>query len=290
MAKKTKIGIIGYGNMGSAIAKRIAPRYEVFIFDKDSRKTKNIAKAKVAKSIFDLVNNVDVVILAIKPQDFDEVLNEIKSYINEKLVISIAAGKRTGDIEKVLGKIRVVRVMPNLPAKIGKGMSCLCKGKFAKPNDLKFTRKIFDLLGETLILDENMMDKATAVSGSGPGFWCAYVENQPKNQWKQNSYDFFIPELSIVAEEEGFTKKQANMLAKSTALGSLATVESLDIPPAQLKKQIASKGGTTEAGLKKFLKGNLKFLSKAVKAAFKRAKELSNEAATFQAKRRRKVA
>lgn len=287
--KETKIGIIGCGNMGRAIAQRIKSAFKIVIFDKDETKTKNISRVVTAPDLIELVNMADVVVLAVKPQDFNEVLGEIKNNIDNKLVISIAAGIPTKFIEKNLGRVRVIRVMPNLPAKIGRGMSCLCKGKFATTADLKFVEKIFGFLGGILFLDENMMDEATAVSGSGPGFWgAAAPENESKAELKKYTYNVFMPKLSVAAEREGFTKKQANILAKSVAEGSLATVESLEITPAQLKKQVASKGGTTEAGLKE-LKGNIKFLPKAVRAALKRAKELSNEAATRHLFTKRKL-
>ncbi|MFA5271007.1 MAG: pyrroline-5-carboxylate reductase [Candidatus Omnitrophota bacterium] len=290
MKKMTKVGIIGCGNMGSAIVKGISSKYQVFIFDKEAGKTKNIAKAKVTKSIFDLVSSADVVILAVKPQDFESVLSEIKDCIDGKLVISIAAGISTGYIEKVLGKVRIIRVMPNLPAKIGKGMSCLSKGKFASNSDLLFAKKIFNFIGKTLFLnDENMIDAATASSGSGPGFLSKGVSGKSLKEAKKIAQSEFMPLMLDTCIEMGFTRNQAQLLTTATTTGTIALWETTKILPEDLAKQVASKGGTTEAGLKK-LKGKMKFLPNAMKAALKRAKELSNEAATFQAKRRRKVA
>lgn len=273
-SKKTKIGIIGCGNMGSAIANGISSKYRVFIFDKDAGKTKDITKAKVVKTIPDLLGSIDVVIIAVKPQDFDTVLNEIKNCINGKLVISIAAGVSIGYIEKILGKVRVIRVMPNLPARIGKGVTYLSKGYLAPQKDLKFVLKLFSYLGEAFVIAEDMMSTVTAVSGSGPGFWGATTENMPEAARKKYTYDIFIPEFSVAAEKMGFSKKQAHILAKSVGEGSLATVESLGLSSSEFKTQVASKGGTTEAGLKD-LKGNAKFLLRAFRRALKRAKELS---------------
>jgi len=277
--KKSKIGIIGCGNMGSAIARRIASKYEVFIFDKETVKTKNIAKVKVTKSIFDLLNNVDVIILAIKPQDFDTVLKEIKGYVNGKLVISIAAGKRTRDIEKVLGKIRVIRVMPNLPAKIGKGISCLAKGKFANKSDLNFAKKIFNFIGKTLILKEKMINAATAISGSGPGFLGKIISGENLKRVKKVVQAESIPLMLNAGMGIGFKQDQAKVLATTTTHGTIVLLETTKLSPRNLVKQVASKGGTTEAGLKKLkgkkLKDKIKFLPDAIKAALKRAKELS---------------
>ncbi|MCK9573203.1 MAG: pyrroline-5-carboxylate reductase [Candidatus Omnitrophica bacterium] len=274
MTKNTKIGIIGYGNMGAAIARGISSKYQVFVFDKEASKTKNIVKVKTVKSIFSLLDNVDALILAVKPQDFNDVLAEIKNNIDDKLIISIAAGRPTRGIEKILGKVRVVRVMPNLPAKIGKGMSCLCKGKFANNSDLKFAKKIFDFIGDTLVLNENMMDAATADSGSGPGFICQLVSGKSLKEAKKIAQIELVPLMLDAGMDIGFKRGQAELLAVATTAGTMALLEKSNISAENLLKQVASKGGTTEAGLK-VLKGNKKFLSKAFKAALKRAKELS---------------
>jgi len=270
--KKT-IGIIGFGNMGSAIGGRLKARYQVFVFDKDKNKTQNLAGIKLAKNIKDLVTRVDVVILAVKPQDFDSVLSEIKDYAQDKLIISIAAGITTAYIQKLLGDVRAVRVMPNMPVRIGKGMSCLCKGKFATRDDLGFVRQLFDNLGETLVIDEGMMDAATAISGSGPGFWCEFIENKPEDEWESYSQNELIPLFTSAAESIGFSKKKAGLLAKATVMGSLVTVQSSGEKPLKFKWSIASKGGTTEAALEVLHRGGT--LVEAVKAALRRAKELS---------------
>jgi len=271
--KKT-IGIIGYGNMGKAIAERIKPAFNTAIFEKNTSKIKNVPDVFVASCLADLIKYADIVILAVKPQDFNEVLNEIKDSIDDKLVISIAAGKSTRDIEKILGRVRVVRVMPNLPAKIGKGMSCLCKGKFAKPNDLSFAEKIFDLLGETLILKEDMMNAATAVSGSGPGFLYGLLAGKNHKEVKKYAQSEFLPVFAHTASTIGFNQMQAKKITKATISGSIKFLEVCGSSAEELVKQVASKGGTTEAGLKE-LKGNVKNLPKAIKAAVKKAKELS---------------
>jgi pyrroline-5-carboxylate reductase len=281
MPKKTKIGIIGYGNMGSAIAKRTSSKYQLFIFDKDGSKTKNILNAKVTGSVVDLINNVDVVFLAVKPQDFDAVLNEIKNNqiplperdLVRKLIISIAAGISTEYIERVLGKVRVTRAMPNLPAKIGKGISCLCKGKFATDSDFKLTRQLFKELGETFILEEKMMNAATAISGSGPGYLYDWGEGRSIEDIKKYAYDIFEFLLSASAQNLGFTKEQAEILSKVTTRGSVKFLETTGFSPKEAKKQVVSKGGTTEAALEMLHKGGS--LNEAVEAACKRAKELS---------------
>ena len=267
------IGIIGFGNMGQAMGEHLKFDYQIVVFDKDNSKLKDLKKITIADNIVNLISQVDTLILAVKPQDFALVLNEIKDQINKKLIISIAAGITTAYVEKYSDRIRVIRVMPNMPAKIGKGMSCLCKGKFASLEDLKFAQELFKRMGETLILKEDMMDAATAVSGSGPGFLYDLSEGKSLEEIKKFTQDVFIPALKESAREIGFRYNDAHILSKATAEGSIAYLEKTKISPGEAKRQVASKGGTTEAGLEILLKGGS--LKEAVKAALKRAKELS---------------
>ncbi|MGE5197507.1 MAG: pyrroline-5-carboxylate reductase family protein, partial [Deltaproteobacteria bacterium] len=175
-----RIGIIGFGNMGSAIAKLLKADYRIFVFEKDASKTNGLADIQAASGIADVVNKVDTVILAVKPQDFDAVLDEIRtcSNLTDKLFISIAAGITTQYMEKTLGVARVIRAMPNMPAKIGLGITCLSKGRFATEEDFDFTQDLFLYLGETLRIEERMMNAATAISGSGPGYCYDLIETK----------------------------------------------------------------------------------------------------------------
>jgi len=270
-----KIGIIGFGNMGSVIAERIKSKYEVTVFDKDSDKTKNFFDIKVASSNIDLVKDSNTVILAVKPQDFEVVLNEIKDYTKDKLIISIAAGVTTGYIEKFLGNVGVIRVMPNMPAKIGKATSCLCKGRFVTDADLDFSEELFKYLGHTIVLNEDMMDAATAISGSGPGYYFDAIESNPE-RYKNNPSKFrddFITEFTKAAKAVGFDEHKAKFLASYTVVASDLLLKKTGMSPRELKGQIASKGGTTQAALEVLHKGGS--LEEAVKAALKRAEELS---------------
>lgn len=270
-----KIGIIGFGNMGSAIAERIKSKFKVFIFDKDKAKTSNVSGVEVAQDCIDLLTTVNTIVLAVKPQYFDTLLNEIKDYVKDKLIISIAAGITTACIEGRLNRVRVVRVMPNLPAKVGKGMICICKGESATREDLNFTWQLFRNLGEFLVLNENMMDAATAISGSGPGYLYDWGEGRNIEEIKKYTKDVFIPSLTLAASAIGFTLEQAKLLARATGEGSIIFLSNSGLLPQEIKKQVASKGGTTEAGLEVLHRGGS--LEEAVKAALKRAKELSRK-------------
>lgn len=266
--RQKQIGIIGFGNMGSAIADKIKREYKVTVFDRDKNKTNNLSGIKVAKNIQELVKGSEVVILAVKPQDFDSVLQEIKDFTKGRLIISIAAGITTTYIEKILKEARVIRVMPNLPARVGKGMSTLCKGKSASNEDLEFVRRLFKKVGDTLIIGENMLDAATAVSGSGPAYVCYYLESAADMKK-------FLHNFQRAAEAIGFSETEAAILATGTYLGTFEFLKKTGLTPSELKKQVASKGGTTEAALKVLEAGGT--LEEAVRAAKKRAEELSRK-------------
>lgn len=276
----SSIGIIGFGNMGSCLAERLkSEENEIWVFDKDKEKTKQLFDIKLAEDNKDLVKRVDVVIIAVKPQDFSGTLKEIRSAIKGKLLISIAAGISTGYIESVLGEIRVIRTMPNMPARIGKGTTCLCKGKFATDQDLDYSRALFENLGVSLIIPENMMDEATAVSGSGPGYVFDWIESRKidiKNKFLLGRFmEEFTVLLTGAAVGIGFTPKEADKLARATVYGSIALLQESKLSAEELKSQITSKGGTTEAALEVLHSGG--YLNDAVKAAAQRAKELAKK-------------
>lgn len=270
-----KLGIVGYGNMGSAIAQRLQEKYRIWAFDKDKNKIRNLAGINIAKDIGDLISKVEILILAVKPQDFDAFLAEVRGYSLECLLISIATGISTDYIANYLGKKKIIRVVPNLPSKIGKGMVCLCKGRYASQEDLELSQDLFANLGQTLVLNEDMMDAATAISGSGPGFLFDMAEDKDITQIKNYAESEFIISLAQAAQKLGFSLQQAELLARNTAAGSIALLEVSGLTPSELKRQVASKGGTTQAGLEVLHSGGS--LEEAVKAAKRRAEELAKK-------------
>lgn len=266
--------------MGQAIAQRISKagnpqKNKVYIYDKDAGKTKDIpCGIDVAAGIADLIENAKIIILAVKPQDFDGVINEISGRVQDKIIISIAAGITTGYIEKRLGEIAVIRAMPNLPAKIGQGMTGICQGRFDKQNYLLFAEALFNLTGRVITVKEDRMNAITAVSGSGPAYVCDFLEKDAPDirhvSWFKKHR--FLRQFRDAAEGVGFSKAQAGLLVKTTFSGTLAFLKKTKITPAQLKRQVASEGGTTEAALA--LRHSGGSWEGAVKAAEKRAEEL----------------
>ena len=166
-------------------------------------------------------------------------------------MISIAAGVTASSIEKALGKVRVIRVMPNMPAMVGKGISAIARGRFSGSKDLKIAFGIFSKVGEVVEVKEKMMDAVTAVSGSGPAY-----------------YFLFTHLLAKAAEAGGLEKGLAMKLAKATFIGAAETACRKKLSMEEFVKKVASKGGTTEAALKIFKSKKLEAIVKqAVKAA-----------------------
>jgi len=257
---KNKIGIIGCGNMGSALIKQNAG---AIIFDRDSKKTKAAKKKYNVKVAFDgqeLTKRSSVIIIAVKPQDIDKVLEDIKSVISDQLVVSIAAGVTTKYIEnKIGGKVRVIRVMPNMAAQVESGISAICRGKFANKKDLLIAEKIFQKLGKIVRVKENHLDGFTAIAGSGPAY-----------------FFYFIEALCDAGRKVGFGEKEIINFVKEVAKGSIKLLEETGLSAKVLREKVTSKGGTTESALNVFKHEKLnEIIREAIVKATKRAKELS---------------
>lgn len=269
------IGIIGFGNMGSAIAERIKKKYQLFVFDKDKNKTENLKDIEVSDNIIDLVKQTDAVILAVKPQDFGSVLEEIKQHVKDKLIISIAAGVTTGDIENSFGNSRVIRVMPNIEIKIGKGITHMCAGKFARKSDVDFVFNLFNSIVTTLKISEDQMKVATAISGSRIAYFCDVIERNKIDYHNipQEVIDEFENELREAAKTLGVKEDFATFMSMGTGGSCKIFFEKEHMNPNQLIERIASKKGTTEAALEVLRRNGP--LIEALRAAIKRAEELA---------------
>ena len=259
---KTTVGLIGGGNMGSAILAGIGSKFKVQVCEQDAKRS-GILRRRFGVKLADLetVARSAIIILAVKPQNFDEVLAALYGRARQdQLVISIAAGITCRYIEKRLGqKARVVRTMPNLPAQVGEAVTGICRGKFATAADIKTARQIFNRIGKTVVVGERFMDAVTAVSGSGPG------------------YIFYFAEcLETAARSLGLNPSLARDLVAQTLKGSALLLERSGEGAAVLRGRVTSKGGTTQAALAVFEKNRTgKIFQQALAAARKRAKELS---------------
>jgi len=272
----TKIGIIGFGNMGRAIATAARTTFEICVFDKDEEKLIASQGLKTKRQIVDLINSSDVIVIAVKPQDIEGVLKDIKANFKDQLVISIAAGITTKYLKSQLGeKARIIRVMPNMPAQIGQGISVLYKEERTTEKDLDLAWQLFNCVGLVLVVDdEKMVNAATAISGSGPAFFCYYISDGGKCAVSATDAkrDEFIQLLTAAAAGIGFDQQEAKVLSEKTVVGTINMLKDMDLSCGEIIKRVASKGGTTEAGIEVLKKGGL--VEEAVKAAFLRAEEL----------------
>lgn len=275
---KKRIAIIGFGNMGSVISERIKAKYEIYIFDKDKNKTQNIEGIKVAANNIDLVEKAEVVILAVKPQDFSIVLEEIKNYTTNKLIISIAAGITTDFISKYLPYGRIIRAMPNVLAKIGEGTTFLYNGQNTTSGDLSLAEELFKNLGKTWIIEEKMMNFATVASGTAPALSCYFIETHNINyhSMSEEQKNDLIEYLERGAKAVGFSQQDARVLAEDIANGVIHMLNKIeDLSPSKLREQVTSKGGTTAAALEVLHAGGS--IEEAFRAGVKRAEELAKK-------------
>ena len=261
-----RIGIIGGGNMGKAIIKGLlaAPQGPTLLAWDAASDCRKLLKEKlqvpVAQDNQELVSNSDIIILAVKPQIIDPVMNEIAaSLTSEKLLISIAAGVPCQRLEKPLQvPVPTIRIMPNTPALINRGISAIAAGSHAQEKHLEITQTIFACLGETALVPESAMDMVTAVSGSGP----AYV--------------FLVIEAMLdAAVGLGLARDLARKLVIETVLGSTELLKESGKHPMELKDMVTSPGGTTIAGLAELEKNGLRHaFNEALKSACQRSQEL----------------
>jgi len=260
---KTKVIIIGGGNMGEAIFKKIRQKFSVYICEADSKRRAYLKRTyKIKPRDFNQVfKTAKVIILAVKPQNIDSVLEDIKPFASKgKIILSIAAGITSSYIEKKLGKgVRVIRTMPNMPAQIGEGITAIAKGKGATQADVNLSARILKEVGQTVVVKEDLIDAVTAVSGSGPAYVFLFVECMMK-----------------AAESLGLKKSLSKELVYATIKGSGNLLSKSGIEASTLRAKVTSKGGTTQAAMDVFQKHKItKVFEEALKASKKRAKQLS---------------
>jgi pyrroline-5-carboxylate reductase len=269
IAKKT--GFLGAGNMATALIKGLV---ESGVYDPEqllaSDKSKE-ALGRVSKqfgvecfsSNGDMVRKSSVLVLSVKPQNIKEVLEDVREDVREDhLVISIAAGIPLKMINHILKKdLPLIRVMPNTPALVQKGISALAGGEFVTEDHMAIARIIFDAVGETVEVEETMMDAVTALSGSGPG------------------YVFRIMECMVDAGADlGLERETSLKLVLQTFLGAATLAKESEHSLSRLREMVTSPGGTTAAGLSVFDGMGLEEMTKnAVGAACKRSVELGKD-------------
>ncbi len=262
-----KIGFIGAGNMATAMIRGILLNHakteqQLCIFDPDEEKRKAMAEIGVssAESGASLVEECDIIILAVKPQVYDIVLSQISPAVtDEKIFVTIAAGISIGYVRKGIGHdCPMVRVMPNTPLLLGKGATALCRSENISDSDFDEIYNIFALSGEAVILPEEQMNAIIAVNGSSP----AYIY-------------LFAKAMTDYAVSVGIDRDTALRLVCKTFEGSAEMLRSGTDTPEQLIEKVCSKGGTTIEAMKVLEENNVPgIIADAMAACTRRAEEL----------------
>ena len=271
MLQDKKICFIGVGNMGEALvsglvcAKATAPQ-NIICTDINEPKLETVAEkyqVRTTTSNIEAIGASDIVIYAVKPQILAAVLKETADRLDRtKLIISIAAGVPMAVIESCLKKdLRLVRVMPNIAAFVKESATAIAAGKHADKGDIELAKAIFDSVGNSIFIEENiLMDAITGLSGSGP------------------AYIFLIVDaLADAGVKMGLSRDDALFLSSQTVMGAAKLLLETKEHPGQLKDRVTSPGGTAIAGIHTLEKGGLRTtLINAVEAATARSKELGD--------------
>lgn len=255
---------MGEAMVASFLHTRILRASEITIVDRFAPRLTQLHRHYTIHTTTDIqagLQNADIVILAVKPQDCLHVLREVGAHISKHaLIISIMAGVSMKTIKKYTRHERIVRSMPNTPAQLQQGMTVWIASAHVSREQKQVTKKIFSAFGKQLeVSTENLVDAATAVSGSGPAYLFAFVE-------------YWIS----AARHIGFSQEDATLLVMQTLRGSALLLDQSTDDVATLRAKVTSKKGTTDAAMNMFRKEKLDArISKGVNAAYKRAKELS---------------
>ena len=268
-----KITFLGCGNMGTSLISGLiangVPSSSLFGIDPDENQRHRAETRygiRTAAGIAEGVPDADVVVLAVKPQTVMAVLAEVKAPLQSKrpLILSIAAGIRSGTINNALGGAwPVVRAMPNTPALLGCGATGLYAATDVSADQRRTALHIMQSVGVAVWLDdESQLDAVTAVSGSGPAYFFLFVEL-----------------LEKIAAEMGLTPEQARLLSVETALGAARMLKEAGEDATTLRHRVTSPGGTTEKALQAFKEGGLEqLLRRALAACRDRSVELAQQA------------
>ena len=266
-----KVLVIGAGNMGLTYSEGMAQspllnRRKLMIHDVSTETIELLGKDgrfDVYEKIEDCLPKADIVFIAVKPYHCEDLFENIKPYVNNQQVyVSLMAGVNIAKIKSLLNIDKVVRTMPNLPAKVGKGVTSFTASEAVSRVELLMVRNLLDTTGESIhVKNEDFIDKSTGISGSGP----AYIF-------------YFMQSMLEAAKKMGFSDNDSKVLVSNTFEGAVKLFNDSDLSPETWMDRVASKGGTTRAALDSMDDNNVKELIKdAAYAAFNRAVELGEQ-------------
>ncbi|WP_288961418.1 pyrroline-5-carboxylate reductase [uncultured Peptoniphilus sp.] len=232
-----KMGIIGLGNMGAAMAHGLLDNnIETFLYDRSEEKRdafKGNEVARVVDSEVDVVKGADAIILAVKPYVYEAVIEAIKDEVKDQIIISITSAFDIEKLEKSLPNKKLMMALPNTPAKILNSMTGICPGKNISEEEVKEIRKILSNFGETEIVEEKNIKIYEAVSGCMPAYVYMYIEA-----------------AADVAVSYGMQRDMAYRVISQAVAGSAKMVRESGIHPGELKDQVTTPAGTTIKGVK----------------------------------------
>jgi pyrroline-5-carboxylate reductase len=268
MLKNERVGLVGTGNMGEALIKGLLHSHlckpeQILSSDTRPERLRTIRETygvRITSHNIEVIKHSDIIILAVKPQIMKQVISEVSKYLDlSKLVISIAAGVPLDAIESCVKKeLKLIRVMSNICVSVQEGISAIAGGKHILKEDLMIAKTIFDSVGKSLFIEENLLDGVTGLSGSGP------------------AYIFLIVDaLADAGVKVGLSRDDALILASQTVLGAAKMLIEAGEHPGKLKDMVTSPGGTAIAGLHTLEEGGLRTtLINAVEVATQRSKGL----------------
>jgi pyrroline-5-carboxylate reductase len=263
------IAVLGTGKMGGILVQAflrsgLVPRDQLIATVAHQERADSLAAQfgiTVTTDNLTAAREADIILLGVKPNQMADVVRQIAPALYpNKLLISFAASVKTSAIEAATGgRIPVIRAMPNTPAKLGAGVTAICRGGFVTDEQMALTEAIFSTVGRTVVVDEKHMDAVTGLSGSGPAFLYIILEA-----------------LAEAGVNVGLPRDVATLLAAQTTYGAARMVLETGSHPALLKDEVTTPGGCTVDGILELEQGGLRVtLIKAVKRATERARELA---------------
>lgn len=233
-----KLGFIGTGNMASAImggiiGKKMISAEEIIgadLLESGREKVKEQFGIQVTEKNQEVVEKAEVIILSLKPQFYEEVINQIKDCVKkEQIIITIAPGKTLAWLAEKFGKeVKIVRTMPNTPALVGEGMTAMCPNEYMEKEEIEYVKQLLESFGRVEVVPERLMDVVVSVSGSSP----AYVF-------------MMIEAMADAAVSGGMPRAQAYQFAAQAVYGSAKMVLETGKHPGELKDMVCSPAGTT---------------------------------------------
>ncbi len=263
---KKKIGVIGYGNMGSAILRGAVETEKfdetdfcVYDISEDAMKRAVEHNVQTAESNAALCEECGMIILAVKPQNAQEALKSCKNQLENKSLVSIVAGLGTDRIKAMVeGDARILRVMPNTPALVSEGAFVLCSDNTLNEEESALISELFAAIGIVEWVPEKLMDAACGLSGGGPAYAAMFIEAMADGGVKQ-----------------GLPRATAYKLAAQTCLGTAKMILETQMHPGALKDMVTSPGGTTIEGVEALEQGGFRYsVMNCIKAATEKSKEL----------------